>query len=161
MTEALAAGACQLLEAQQLPDLLALAATDPQAWSASLWQASLEQDQIFGWLLPDGRLVACLVLGWGYREAEVLYLLVAPEFRRQQLASRLLQEAQQRASAGQAERLLLEVRASNLPAIQLYERQGFKIEGRRKNYYASSTASAGKEDAILMSLDCRLERPGL
>ena len=44
--------------------------------------------------------------------------------------------------------LMLEVRASNDPAIALYEKYGFAVVGRRKNYY-----DAPKEDAILMTLE--------
>ena len=43
--------------------------------------------------------------------------------------------------------LMLEVRASNAPAIALYEKHGFAAVGRRKNYY-----DAPREDAVLMTL---------
>lgn len=43
----------------------------------------------------------------------------------------------------------LEVRASNLAAIALYEKTGFEQQGIRKNYY-SIPNSQQKEDAILM-----------
>ena len=41
--------------------------------------------------------------------------------------------------------VLLEVRESNLPAQKCYERAGFTVVGRRKNYY-----ELPKEDALLM-----------
>ena len=40
----------------------------------------------------------------------------------------------------------LEVRASNEKAISLYEKCGFKPEGRRKSFYTDP-----KEDAIIMT----------
>ena len=43
--------------------------------------------------------------------------------------------------------LTLEVRASNAPAIALYERFGFAVDGIRKNYYKNPT-----ENAVLMTL---------
>ena len=43
--------------------------------------------------------------------------------------------------------LTLEVRASNDPAIALYEKHGFVEVGRRRGYYEKP-----KEDAILMTL---------
>jgi ribosomal-protein-alanine N-acetyltransferase len=46
------------------------------------------------------------------------------------------------------QRMLLEVRASNLPALHLYRSEGFTEDGVRKGYYP---ASGGREDAILMS----------
>jgi ribosomal-protein-alanine N-acetyltransferase len=39
---------------------------------------------------------------------------------------------------------MLEVRASNTPAIALYEKAGFTLVGKRKNFY-----SFPKEDALL------------
>ena len=39
----------------------------------------------------------------------------------------------------------LEVRSSNKPAISLYEKHGFKVDGIRKEYYQDN-----KEDALLM-----------
>jgi len=45
--------------------------------------------------------------------------------------------------------LLLEVRASNVIAIKLYESIGFQLDGTRKDYYPSAS---GREDARLYSL---------
>ena len=42
-----------------------------------------------------------------------------------------------------AEKIMLEVRESNISAIKLYEKNGFKEINRRKKYY-------GNEDAIIM-----------
>ena len=50
-----------------------------------------------------------------------------------------------------AEEIWLEVRASNLSAIQLYRNFGFAQQGLRKNYYPVANSS-DKEDAILMNL---------
>jgi ribosomal-protein-alanine N-acetyltransferase len=43
--------------------------------------------------------------------------------------------------------LILELRASNVPARALYEQAGFVVAGRRPRYYP------GGEDALLMTLD--------
>ena len=43
------------------------------------------------------------------------------------------------------ERMTLEVRVSNAPARQLYERLGFKTVGVRKGYYVDT-----QEDALIM-----------
>jgi len=145
-------GCCQRLTQEHLPQLLDLSASDPHAWPAKHWQSSLEKDWVWGWFLEDGSLAASLVLGWGYREAEVLYLLVRKDCRRQQLARRLLQKAEREARNQDAERLLLEVRAGNQAARAAYKAAGFQEDGLRKNYYASPTSPTGTEDAVLMSL---------
>ena len=47
-----------------------------------------------------------------------------------------------------AKEMFLEVRASNVAAIGIYECAGFNETGRRKGYYP---ADGGREDAILMA----------
>lgn len=58
------------------------------------------------------------------------------------LVEEVLKEAMQRNFAF----VTLEVRASNIVAINLYKRLGFKEQGMRKAYYSNPT-----EDAILMT----------
>lgn len=53
---------------------------------------------------------------------------------------------------GDAESVLLEVRASNQPAQQLYASLGFECVGLRKKYYGDG------EDAVLMTLLLRERR---
>ena len=48
------------------------------------------------------------------------------------------------------EKVFLEVRISNLPAIRLYQKQGYKIAGRRKYFYQDTG-----EDAYTMVLDLK------
>ena len=57
------------------------------------------------------------------------------------LLSVLLKHAEKRGIG----EMTLEVRKSNIPAIKLYESLGFKIYGKRKNYYADN-----HEDAYIM-----------
>lgn len=49
-----------------------------------------------------------------------------------------------------AESVLLEVRASNQPALALYASMGFQRVGLRKRYYSNP-----EEDAVLMTLPLR------
>ena len=114
-----------------------------------------------------GRQDTC-VLGWwqdeqllGYAivarlpfEAELQAIGVHPEQRRSGAGRALMEVVLSTARGWLSERLLLEVRVSNLSAIRLYQRCGFSEDGRRKGYYPplSSQAAAGREDALLMSL---------
>lgn len=82
-------------------------------------------------------------------EAELLNITVASEFRGNGLGRRLLDQVCAEAQARGAERLFLEVRASNAPAHTLYVRNGFIEVGLRRAYYA--LPEGGREDAVLMA----------
>lgn len=82
-------------------------------------------------------------------EAELLNITVAPEARGRGLGRQLLEQVCADARAHGAERLFLEVRASNVPALSLYMRDGFAEIGLRRAYYAHP--DGGREDAILMA----------
>ena len=80
-------------------------------------------------------------------ELHVNNVAVRPEFRGRGLGSMLLQTTLQQGRLRNARMAQLEVRASNTAAQSLYQRCGFEVVGRRKNYYRAPT-----EDALLMSL---------
>ena len=70
---------------------------------------------------------------------------VHPDARRHGVASALL-DVYCRFGAANLAFLTLEVRASNAPAIGLYEKYGFQKAGVRPNYYQQP-----KEDAVIMT----------
>ena len=74
-------------------------------------------------------------------------IAVEPNARRHGVADELLDVFCRFGEANLAF-LTLEVRASNAPAIALYEKHGFREAGRRKNYYDDP-----REDAIIMTLE--------
>lgn len=76
---------------------------------------------------------------------------VRPSCRRQGIGDRLLDTF---CRFGQAHLafLTLEVRPSNTAAVALYEKHGFQVSGRRKDYY-----SGPKEDALLLTRTFRRE----
>jgi ribosomal-protein-alanine N-acetyltransferase len=80
-------------------------------------------------------------------ELHVNNVAIRPEFRGRGLGSTLLQTTLNEARTRSARIAQLEVRAANEAAQRLYQRCGFEVVGRRKNYYREPT-----EDALLMSL---------
>lgn len=80
--------------------------------------------------------VVCRPLGPG--ESEVLSLVVDPELRRRGLASRLMCAVMD----GSPGTWFLEVRESNWPARNLYEKFGFREVARRPNYYQDTSETA-------------------
>lgn len=118
-------------------------------WSENIFRIALD-DPGSAILLAqgeDGALLGYAVLYTVLDEGNLDNIAVAPQARRQGVADALLSTltgfGRDRLAA-----LMLEVRASNAPAIALYEKHGFAAVGRRKNYY-----SAPREDAILMTLE--------
>jgi ribosomal-protein-alanine N-acetyltransferase len=74
----------------------------------------------------------------------VMNIAVDPAARRQGVGSALLAELYRR-SGGERAQFTLEVRRSNQAAIDLYERDGFRIAGLRRRYYQDNG-----EDALIM-----------
>src|SRR6266542_4822201 len=89
--------------------------------------------------------VGFLVAQCGGPEWELENMAVLPAFRRRGVGSALLAVLLAEARARQAERILLEVRPSNLPAIRLYGQGGFQRLARRPGYYREPV-----EDALVM-----------
>ncbi len=101
----------------------------------SLWVVAVDGDTVVGYVGSQS------VMGW----ADMMNLAVAPAYRQQGIAQMLVQELICRLKKNQVTQLTLEVRDTNLPAIQLYEKLGFTQVGCRPGYYHNP-----KEDARIM-----------
>lgn len=80
-------------------------------------------------------------------EAELLNIGVAAAHQRQGVARALLADMLTTARSQNRQRVFLEVRVSNTPAIALYCQTGFAVAGERRNYYKNAS---GSEDALVM-----------
>ena len=78
----------------------------------------------------------------------IMNVAVHPEYRRQGVASRLLDELFELTVGDSRRGYTLEVRVSNVTAIALYERFGFEPSGVRRGYYTDN-----REDALIMWKD--------
>jgi ribosomal-protein-alanine N-acetyltransferase len=90
-------------------------------------------------------------------EAELLLLAVHPGMRGRGMGSALLNEFVRTGLETGVERLHLEVRASN-PAVSLYSRHLFVVEGRRSKYYRG--ADGQFHDALTMARRVSRNRVG-
>ena len=77
-------------------------------------------------------------------EAELMRIAVVPEERGKRCGLTLLRAGLAEMCARGAEAATLEVRAGNTAAIRLYEKHGFLLAGRRRNYYEKPV-----EDALI------------
>lgn len=81
-------------------------------------------------------------------ECHILNLAVHPDYRKQGIATALVEHILEQLKLHACRFLYLEVRASNYAARKLYQGFGFKIVGTRKNYYVAPV-----EDAVIMMLE--------
>lgn len=100
----------------------------------------------------EQKLVGFAVMQTVLDESELLTIGIIPEFQGRGLGRRLLEASLKEVKKLGVNKCFLEVRVSNLPALYLYEKAGFKKTGIRKNYY-SKTANLPAEDAFTMSAD--------
>lgn len=139
------------MTAAHLPAVAALEKTcfpaDP--WSEGLFRDALDNPNTAILLAEgeDGAVLGYAVLSTVLDEGNLDNIAVARPARRNGVADALL-SALTGFGREHLACLMLEVRASNAPAIALYEKHGFAAAGRRKNYY-----DAPCEDAILMTLE--------
>ena len=99
---------------------------------------------------PEGslELVGYVCFWVVFEELRMMNLAVAPHLRHRGIGRWLLQKAVKMGLELGALRALLEVRASNTPALALYEQARFSRSGVRTKYYTNPV-----EDAVLMELE--------
>ncbi len=130
-------------------DAAALAALErenfSQAWSEEQIQRALAQENFIAFgIKKEERLLAYISFYHTLDTLEILNIAVASDFRRYGLASFLLEESLQELRKKGILKVLLEVRAGNVPAIGLYEKLSFIAMGCRPHYYTDTG-----EDALL------------
>lgn len=122
--------------------------SDP--WSRSAFVETMAREEVRGFALDDdeGRVIGYGMCVLAADEGEILNLAVDPGCRRSGLGRRLVGTMLEWLKKAGANRVYLEVRQSNQPAIGLYRSLGFETTGSRRGYY-----SHPREDAVTMGLD--------
>lgn len=77
-----------------------------------------------------------------FEEAHITTLSVHPDYRKNGVAQKLIFRLIDDCYKNKIKYITLEVRESNVPAISLYEKNGFKSIGTRKNYYQDNGENA-------------------
>ena len=101
----------------------------------ALWLVAMEENRVVGYIGSQTSI----------DETDVMNVAVHPDFRRRGIAESLIIRLVEELKTMGSRALMLEVRASNAPAIALYEKLGFSQVGCRKNYYRNP-----KEDALIL-----------
>ena len=79
------------------------------------------------------------------RRGHVISIAVLPEHQREGIGYELMREAMRSMVNYDAKECYLEVRGSNVPAVNLYKKMGFEVARTIRSYYADG------EDAYLMA----------
>ena len=128
----------------QIAELEKLCFSDPWSESSvaselnnrlSLWLVALDGDTVAGYVGSQSVL----------DEADMMNIAVHPDYRRQGIGRDLVLALSDALKEKGIRGLMLEVRASNAPAIALYEQLGFRQVGMRPNYYRNP-----KENALIL-----------
>lgn len=140
-----------LMRGMQESDLPAVVAVERSAyefpWNQNIFRDCLRMGYDCAVQVVSDRLVGYLILAYGGGEAHVLNLAVHPDVQNQGYGGRLLRRAMRQAQRFGADAVFLEVRPSNPAAVHLYYGNGFRLVGRRRDYYPSED---GREDALVM-----------
>lgn len=143
----------------RLEDLETVLAIDRQSfslpWPESAYRYELSQNPAslclvaeIGEIKGDHLVVGMVVVWIIMDEAHIATFAIHPSYRRLGIGSLLLLEALAGSADRGARRAMLEVRASNVVAQEMYQRFGFKVVYRRPRYYRDNN-----EDALLMNLE--------
>lgn len=120
-------------------------------WTMEAYQRELDSpnSDLLGLFSPfSGTQLLGMGCFWSIlEEAHITLLAVHPQYQSQGLGQALLYSLLRTAGDRGLERATLEVRASNLAAISLYEKFGFQTAGRRRRYYQDNG-----EDALILWL---------
>ena len=95
--------------------------------------------------MPDKKILGYIGMYCSFEEGEITNVAVLPFVRKKGVGNRLINSLKEIAKKEDLERIVLEVRVSNQPAISLYEKNGFVSVGIRKNFYEKPI-----EDAKIM-----------
>lgn len=117
------------------------------SWSKSSFLSELKQDPQIGLFYvaeKDGEIVGYIILHLYEKGVHIINIAVKKNQRRKGIGSMLIKKAEEIAIERNIPLLVLEVRVSNTPAIQLYKKLNFETVHILKDFYGN------KEDALLM-----------
>ena len=118
----------------------------PTPWSREdFWREASNDFACYIVVLADEAIIGFGGCWISFEEAQVTNIALTASQRGRGLGKVLMEKLMRAAAERGAERMTLEVRPSNTPALRLYEGLGFAVIGVRKKYYQDND-----EDAILM-----------
>ncbi len=121
-------------------------ASFPSPWPRRIFEREIQAKNSYKRVIRfSGSVVGYMVTWTIYDEVHILNIAVHPDFRKIGLGEMLLRDCLNFARKQALKLAILEVRVSNISAIKLYEKIGFKTLRIRKKYYSDTG-----EDAYVM-----------
>lgn len=138
---------------RDLPKLMALERTCfTDAWTTEMMKNECTRDGFCGVLAEDDGEIVGYLCGYSlFEDAELLKTAVLQTRRGEGIGGKMLDAFSERAMLQGAERIFLEVRVSNEPALGLYKSRDFEKTRIRKRYYPDG------EDALEMKRELRVQ----
>jgi ribosomal-protein-alanine N-acetyltransferase len=117
------------------------------SWTPDIFYQEISENKYAHYYIVE---IAGHIIGYAgawivYEDAQITNIAIKPEYRGKKIGQKLFQFMLQLAKVAGAERLSLEVRATNVIAQRMYRKFGLVPGGIRKNYYTDNN-----EDAIVM-----------
>ena len=155
---------CQIVTTNRSVDLDPILAIEQLSfqwpWSRRSFEGELSCQNACSYVVKSAqadkgeKIVAYAFLRRVVDELHVLKIAVTPAQRGRGIANWFLNHCFTMGAQQGANSVYLEVRLSNITAIKLYEKLGFREIGCRPNYYPDS-----KEDALVMLKDIAINLP--
>ena len=124
----------------------------PIPWPRSSFEEELKNMLAYYFVAKiEGKIVGYIGMWFVMDECHVTNIAVHAEYRRQKIASRLIEKMLEECKEHGTKYIELEVRMNNIAAQKLYEKYGFKEECVRKDYYKNPDQS--RESAVIMTRD--------
>ena len=144
-----------LLDIPELVNIDREASAHP--WPEKFFRDSFKENYYSWGLTINHDIVGFIIILSSQIECHVMNIAVKPACQRKGYAKKLLLYAIDFAKKKGIQSVLLEVRHSNKPAINLYEQLGAVNIGTRKNYYANDTK---REDGWLFKIETIIPEDG-
>lgn len=104
-------------------------------WSLEQLTHSLKENNIFIVATIQNNVVGFLVAEYLVDSYNLLLVATKEEFKNRNIATKLMQKLEEIAKNKNIEKIWLEVRENNIPAINLYKKNDFSSIFLRRNYY--------------------------
>lgn len=120
---------------------------NPSPWKYETFLSSFEVGHKGLICKHDSKIIGFIIFSPINPEAHILSISVTKKIQSKGVGALLLQSMLDQCAAMNYKKIFLEVRISNLQAINFYQKFGFSKDAIRDNYYTDNS-----EDALLMSL---------